>query len=134
MRYWEPTESWGLRMVTQILWAVFYSASLAGALLAAVQRPHRAAVAVVGALVAAVSAVGWSFIVRAMHQVSTFTEVPRLFVFPVVWEDLGSGVLGLGLALLMFAVGPLRTVPVRLLFPPALVPAGSALVTYIYVF
>lgn len=121
-------------MVTQIFASVVLAAGMAGALLAAIERARRAAVAVLGALVAAVSVVAWAVILRATDNVGAFTDEPALYAFPVIWQDLGSGVLALVLASLVFSLGPLRAVPVRRVVPLTLITAGSAQLVYIYVF
>jgi hypothetical protein len=118
----------------QVLLAATCAALLAGALLAAVPRPHRCNVAVSGALAAAAGVAAWSNILLATQGNSAFTDVPPVFAFPVVWGDLGSGVFALVLAWLVFSLGPLRNAPACRVVPPSLITALSALLVFIYLF
>jgi hypothetical protein len=121
-------------VVTQISWAAVFSAGLAGALLAADRRPHRAAVAAAGAVMAALGLVAWVFVLRVTHGDSAFIDVPSIYAFPVAWQDLGAGVVALEMALLVFSLGPLRAGPACRVVPPALITALSSLLVFIYVF
>ena len=76
---------------SQICYGAALSAIAASALLAGATRGRRPSVIVTGALAAATGPVAWNAILRAAHGDQFFTDAP-IAVFPVSWQDTGSGV------------------------------------------
>ncbi|MGW4825483.1 hypothetical protein ACWEP4_43075 [Streptomyces sp. NPDC004227] len=89
----------------QIVYGAVLSAVFAAVLIAAARGRSRTVVAT-GALAAAVGPLAWNAILRAAHGDQFFTDAP-VIVFPVSWQDTGSGVFTLGAVSLGYGLGPL---------------------------
>lgn len=96
----------------QIGYGAVLSAIAAAVVLAAASRGRHVWVIGTGALAAAAGPVAWNAILRATDGRSFFVDAP-LAVFPVSWQDTGSGVFALASAALLLGLGPLRTEPGR---------------------
>ncbi|MBP8535528.1 hypothetical protein [Streptomyces sp. MK37H] len=117
----------------QIIYGAVLSALVAGLLLAAVLRGRRPLVIATGTLAAALGPLTWNAILRAAHGDQFFTDAP-LVVFPVSWQDTGSGVFALAAATLGLGLGPLRTEPARRAAVYALLVGVAALVVDVYLY
>ncbi|MFE5603345.1 hypothetical protein ACFQ8O_29655 [Streptomyces coelicoflavus] len=81
----------------EIVYGAVLSAAVAAVALAAVTRGRRPTVIAVGALSAAVGPAAWNAILRAAHGNQFCTDAP-VTVFPVSWQDTGSGVFAVAVA------------------------------------
>lgn len=117
----------------QIGYGAALSALVAGLLVAAVLRGRRPLVIATGALAAAAGPVAWNAILRATHGDEFFTDAP-LVIFPVSWQDTGSGVFALATAALAFGLGPLAAEPARRTTAYALLAGLAALVVDVYLY
>lgn len=61
-------------------------------------------------LAAGLGPAAWNAILDTVHAPGFFTDAP-IPVFPVSWQDTGSGVFALATAALLLAVGPLAANP-----------------------
>ena len=118
---------------SQILYGAALSALLTAALLAFALRPRRLAVIATGAVAAAAGPIAWNAILRAAHGDRFFTDAP-LAIFPVSWQDTGSGVFALATAALVLGFGPLRTQPAHRTATCALLAGLAALVVDVYLY
>ncbi|UXY30236.1 hypothetical protein [Streptomyces sp. HUAS TT20] len=116
----------------QIVYGAVLSAIFAAVLIAAARGRSRA-VLVTGALAAAVGPLAWNAILRAAHGDQFFTDAP-VIVFPVSWQDTGSGVFTLAAASLGYGLGPLAAQPSRTSLRYALLAAAAALLVDIYLY
>ncbi|MQY40574.1 hypothetical protein SRB17_86070 [Streptomyces sp. RB17] len=119
--------SWG-----QIGYGAALSAVLAAVLIVIARGRPRAAVTT-GALAAALGPLAWNAILRAAHGDQFFTDAP-VMVFPVSWQDTGSGVFTLAAASLGYGLGPLATQPARTSVRYSLLAAVAALLVDIYLY
>ncbi len=117
----------------QIAYGAALSALVAGVMLAVVPRARRPSVIAAGALAAAVGPIAWNAILRAAHGDQFFTDAP-VAVFPVSWQDTGSGVFALAAAALVPGLGPLRAEPARRTVSYALLVGIAALLVDIYLY
>ncbi|MYS88847.1 hypothetical protein SCNRRL3882_1499 [Streptomyces chartreusis NRRL 3882] len=117
----------------QIGYGAVLSAVFAAVLPAVVTRGRRIGVIVTGALAAAAGPVAWNAILRAAHGEQFFTDAP-IAVFPVSWQDTGSGVFALAAAALAYGLGPLATEPARRTAGYALLAGLAALLADVYVY
>lgn len=97
--------SWGVIGYGAALSAV---AAVLLVLLIARERHPVALAAVAAAAIA--GPVAWNAILRATRADQFFTDAP-IVVFPISWQDTGSGVFALAAAALILGLGPLRTAP-----------------------
>ena len=120
--------SWGV-----IAYGAGLSAVLALVLVVVAARERRPGV--LGAVVAGavVGPVAWNAILRATHADQFFTDAP-IVVFPVSWQDTGSGVFALAASALLLGFGPLRNEPARRLAVLAALGALAALLVDIYLY
>jgi hypothetical protein len=109
------------------------SAILAVVLVAVAVRPRRAAVIATAALSAVVGPVAWNAMLRATGGSSFFVDAP-IAVFPVSWQDTGSGVFTLAAGALLLGIGPLRAEPGRRVAAAGLLAAAAALVVDVYLY
>jgi hypothetical protein len=109
------------------------SAILAAALVALAVRPRRPVVIATAALAAAAGPVAWNAILNTVHAPGFFTDAP-IPVFPISWQDTGSGVFTLALAALMLGLGPLAAAPGRQVTLTALLAGVGALLVDIYLY
>jgi hypothetical protein len=97
--------SWGV-----IAYGAALSAVLAVLLALLIARERRPPVLAAVAAAAIIGPVAWNAILRATHADQFFTDAP-VVVFPISWQDTGSGVFALAAAALVLGFGPLRTTP-----------------------
>jgi hypothetical protein len=90
-------------------------------------------VILVGAAAAAAGPIAWNAILRATHADQFFTDAP-IPVFPISWQDTGSGVFALATAAILLGLGPLSTQPSRRTVSSALVVGLAALLVDIYLY
>jgi hypothetical protein len=109
------------------------SAILAAALVALAVRPRRPVVIATAAITAAGGPVAWNAILNAVHAPGFFTDAP-IPVFPISWQDTGSGVFTLALAALVLGLGPLAAAPGRQVALTALLAGVGALLVDIYLY
>lgn len=107
------------------------SALVAAVLLALAVRGRRPAVIALGTAAAVIGPVAWNAILRATNGSQFFVDAP-IAVFPVSWQDTGSGVFTLAAAVLTF--GLLRDEPSRRVAGFALLAAIAALVVDVYLY
>ncbi|MEU6807914.1 hypothetical protein ABZ920_02625 [Streptomyces sp. NPDC046831] len=118
---------------SQILYGAALSALLTAVLLAFAARPRRLAVITAGALAAAAGPIAWNAILRAAHGEEFFTDAP-LAVFPVSWQDTGSGVFALATGAMALGLGPLCNEPAHRTATCALLAGLAALVVDVYLY
>lgn len=115
--------------------AIGYGAALsavaAAVLVAFAGRDRRSSVQVCAALSAALGPLAWNAILHATHADQFFHDAP-IPVFPISWQDTGSGVFTVALAALLRGFGPLRTDPARRLAALAALAGLGALFIDIY--
>ena len=116
--------------------AVAFGVALSGLVAAAavrlVLRERRLVVVVVAGVAAALAPLLWDLILRHTGG-DFFTDAPGV-VFPVSYEDTGSGVFATALAALLLGVGPLRAASGRRLAQTAAVCGLAALLVDIYLY
>jgi len=95
-----------------VVYGAVLSAVVAAVLVALVLRPRRASVIVTAGVAAGVGPAAWNAILNAVHAPGFFTDAP-IVVFPVSWQDTGSGVFALAVAGLLLGLGPLAAEPGR---------------------
>ncbi|OMC42976.1 hypothetical protein [Mycobacterium sp. IS-1264] len=119
-------------------WAVIgYGAALsavaAAILLALVGRERRVSVLVCAAVSALLGPVAWNAILHSTHAGQFFHDAP-IPVFPISWQDTGSGVFTVAVAALLLGFGPLRTDAARRLAGVATLAGLGALLVDIYLY
>jgi len=119
--------SWGT-----ILYGAVLSALAAAALLLLI-RERRASVLIAAAAAAAGGAVAWNAILRDAGADGFFVDAP-IAVFPVSWQDTGSGVFALALGSAVLGLGPLSGGTSRQLMIRALLAAAAALLVDVYLY
>jgi uncharacterized membrane protein (UPF0182 family) len=116
-----------------IAYGATLSAILAAVLVTIIVRPRRIAVIAAGTVAAAAGPVAWNAILRSTNGSNFFVDAP-IAVFPVSWQDTGSGVFTLAVGALVLGSGPLRAAPGRRVVLAALVAAVAALVVDVYLY
>jgi hypothetical protein len=119
--------SWGA-----VAWGVIASAVLAVFALRFLLGERRPAVLAVGALAALLGPLLWDLILR--HTGGDFFVDAPGFVFPVSFEDTGSGVFATALAALVLGFGPQRAATGRRVALAALVCGLASLLVDIYLY
>ena len=118
-------------------WIVAYgaavSAIVAAVLVALAVRPRRPSVIIAAALAAAVGPAAWNAILNTVHAPGFFTDAP-IGVFPISWQDTGSGVFALALAAVVLGLGPLAAASGRRVVLTALLAGVGALLVDIYLY
>lgn len=109
------------------------SAILAAVLVALLVRPRRPSVIITAGLAAGLGPAAWNAILNTVHAPGFFTDAP-IPVFPVSWQDTGSGVFALATAALLLGLGPLAREPGRRVVFAALLAALAALVVDVYLY
>jgi hypothetical protein len=119
--------SWGA-----VAWGVSASAALAAVALASLLRERRPFVLAAGALAAALGPLLWDLILRHTGG-DFFVDAPGV-VFPVSFEDTGSGVFATAAAALLLGLGPLRAAEARRSTAAALACGVAALLVDVYLY
>ena len=109
------------------------SAVVAVVLVTVAIRPRRAVVIAGAGLAAAVGPAAWNAILNTVHAPEFFTDAP-IVVFPISWQDTGSGVFTLAVAALVLGLGPLGAAPGRQVAVTALLAGVGALLVDIYLY
>ena len=86
-----------------------------------------------GAGSAAAGALAWNAVLQATAARQFFHDLPFI-LFPVSWQDTGSGVFALALAAVVLGLGPLASAPARRAVALALLCGLGALLTDTYVY
>jgi hypothetical protein len=120
--------SWGA-----IGYGAALSAILAVLLVRVLARERRPAVLACVAAGAVVGPVAWNAILRATNANQFFTDAP-IPVFPISWQDTGSGVFALAALTLILGLGALRAAPGRRVALLAGLGALGALLVDIYLY
>ena len=118
---------------TRIAYGAALSAALAALLVGALLTPRRAALIATAALAGAAGPVAWNAILRAVHAPNFFTDAP-IAMFPVSWQDTGSGVFALAISSLALGLGPLAEGRGRRLAIAAVLVGLAAFVVDIYLY
>lgn len=116
-----------------VAYGAVLSVILAAALTAVAARGRQPAVIVVAALAAGAGPAAWNTILNTVHAPEFFTDAP-ITVFPISWQDTGSGVFTLALAALVLGLGPLAAAPGRQVALTALLAGVGALLVDIYLY
>jgi hypothetical protein len=116
-----------------IAYGAALSALLAVVLVALIGRQRSPGVLVAVAVGTFAGPVAWNAILRATAANQFFVDAP-IAVFPVSWQDTGSGVFTLAALAVLLGLGPLRTEPGRRLTLVALLGALGALLVDIYLY
>ena len=114
------------------IWGVIASGVLALVAVWALLRDRRPAVLATAAASAALGPLLWDLILRHTGG-DFFVDAPGV-VFPVSFEDTGSGVFATALAALALGLGPLRAATGRRTAVAALLCGASALLVDIYLY
>ncbi len=117
----------------QIGYGAALSAIAAAVLLTAATRGRQLAVIATGTLAAAAGPVMWNGILRATNGGGFFVDAP-VAVFPVSWQDTGSGVFTFGAAALFLGLAPLRAATSRRTIAYAILSALAALLVDVYLY
>ena len=114
------------------IWGIAASAILAAAAVRLLLRERRPAVLAVSALVAELGPLAWDLILR--HTGGDFFVDAPGYVFPVSFEDTGSGVFAAAIGALVLGFGPLRADTGRRVALTTLVCGLAALLVDIYLY
>ncbi|WP_086666155.1 hypothetical protein [Lentzea kentuckyensis] len=109
------------------------SAVLAAVVVALLVPPRRAGVIVTAGLAAGLGPAAWNAILNAVHAPGFFTDAP-IAVFPVSWQDTGSGVFAIATAALLLGFGPQGSDSGRRVAVVALLAGVAALVVDVYLY
>jgi len=116
-----------------IAYGATLSALSAAILVAVAGRPGRVTVIVTAAASAFLGPFTWNAILRATQASSFFHDAP-LAIFPVSWQDTGSGVFALATATMLLGLGPLARDPSHRLVALALLTALPSLLIDVYLY
>jgi hypothetical protein len=116
----------------RILYGASLSAVFAVGGLAALGT-RRVAVLVTAGMSALLAPIGWNAVLRATHAGEFFTDAP-VAVFPISWQDTGSGVVTVALASVLLGFGPLGSAPARSAVLVALGAGLAALFVDVYLY
>lgn len=115
-----------------VAWGVIASALVAGVGVRFLLRERRPAVLAAAAATALLGPLLWDLILR--HTGGDFFVDAPGYVFPVSFEDAGSGVFALAVGVLVLGLGPLRADSGRRVALVAIVAAAAALLVDIYLY
>lgn len=118
---------------TTILRGAALTALFSALALLVVAREHRPSVLSLAVAASALGPVTWNAILRATHASRFFTDAP-IAVFPVSWQDTGSGVFALALMAILLGFGPLRREQAQRLMALALLIGVVALAVDVYLY
>jgi hypothetical protein len=116
-----------------ITYGAALSALGAAILVAAAGRPRRPAVILSGAASAFLGPLAWNAILRATGGATFFHDAP-IAVFPVSWQDTGSGVFALACATVLLGLWSMAREPGRRLLLVAVLAAIPAFLVDIYLY
>jgi membrane-associated phospholipid phosphatase len=119
--------SWGA-----VTYGVLLSGLVAALAVALVLRDRRGSVLVTAAVSAAAAPLAWDLVLRHTGG-DFFTDAPGV-VFPISFEDTGSGVFATALSALLLGFGPLRAADGRRVALTATVCGLAALLVDIYLY
>jgi hypothetical protein len=119
--------SWGA-----VTYGIVLSGLLAAAAFALLLRERRSSVIVTGALAAGLAPLAWDLILRHTRG-NFFVDAPG-YVFPISYEDTGSGVFATALGAIALGFGPLRRATGRRVALGAAVCGLAALLVDIYLY
>lgn len=119
--------SWGAT-----IWGILASAALAVAGARFLLRDRRSSVLGATAISALLGPLLWDLILR--HTGGNFFVDAPGYVFPISYEDTGSGVFATAIAVLLLGSGPLRADPGRRVALNALICGLAALLIDIYLY
>lgn len=94
------------------------------------RRPAALACAAAGALLGAIA---WNAILHATHADQFFHDAP-ISLFPISWQDTGSGVFSVAVATVLLGFGPVRAKSARRLALLAVLTGLGALLVDIYLY
>jgi hypothetical protein len=114
------------------IWGVFASAALAAIGLWFLLKERRVPVLIAGAAAALLGPLLWDLVLR--HTGGKFFVDAPGYVFPVSYEDTGSGIWATAIAALLLGFGPLRAATGRRLALNALICGLAALLVDIYLY
>lgn len=116
-----------------IIYGAVLSAAGAALLVIATIRPRRMPVVATAVAASFIGPLAWNAILRATHGTSFFVDAP-VPVFPISWQDTGSGVFALAVAAVLLGLGPLARDPGRRLVTVAFLSALSSLLVDVYLY
>jgi hypothetical protein len=116
-----------------ITYGAVLSAVGAGILVAAAGRPRRPAVIATAAASAFLGPLAWNAILRGTGGSTFFHDAP-IAVFPVSWQDTGSGVYALASATVLLGLWSMAREPGRRLLLVAVLAAIPAFLVDIYLY
>ncbi|MFB0840229.1 MULTISPECIES: hypothetical protein [unclassified Arthrobacter] len=121
-----------------LAWAtIFYGAALSAvaalALVVLVGRERRPVTLAAVAVGAFAGPFAWNAILRAVNAPQFFVDAP-LPVFPVSWQDAGSGVFAVAALAVVLGLGPLRAAAGRRVVILTLLGAVAALVVDVFLY
>ena len=120
--------SWGV-----IAYGAALSAVLAAALVLFAGRPRRPLVVICAAVGALLGPGAWNAILHATHANQFFHDAP-IPVFPISWQDTGSGVFTIAITSVLLGFGPARADPGRRVAMLAMLAGLGALLVDIYLY
>lgn len=118
---------------TTISYGAALSSLVALVLVFLAARERRPATLIAVAVGAFAGPFAWNAILRAVNAPQFFVDAP-LPVFPVSWQDTGSGVFAFATLALVLGVGPLRSTPALRLVLLAGLGAIAALVVDVFLY
>ena len=116
-----------------VAYGAVLSAILAGVLVALAVRPRRLAVIAAAAVAAGAGPLAWNAILNRLGAAEFFVDAP-VPVFPISWQDTGSGVFALAVSAVVLGLGPLARAPGRRVALTALLAGVAALLIDIYLY
>jgi hypothetical protein len=116
-----------------IAYGAALSALLAGVVVRALLRERRAAVLVAAMVAAAAGPLAWNAILHHVGGRQFFVDAP-VVVFPVSWQDTGSGVFATAAAALILGLGALRRASARALVRATIACGVTALLVDVYLY
>jgi hypothetical protein len=117
----------------QILYGVALTAVGVAVLTLLVPRWRRLPLVLTAVVVTSLAVLAWQFVLRATHASQFFTDLP-FRLFPISWQDTGSGVAAFALTALVLAYGPMRKQPAPEVANLALAAGAAALLVDVYLY
>lgn len=118
---------------TVIGYGAVLSALAATILVALAARERRRILVACAAAGALLGAAAWNAILHATHANQFFHDAP-ISVFPISWQDTGSGVFTIAITLVLLGFGPARADPGRRVAMLATLAGLGALLVDIYLY